>query len=112
MGGYGSGRKFKVIGSPGGPTPKFITTSDQAKMRRIVSAIKLLYRERISVKDLAKRLECSSRSATRLLHTIDVAGLDVECSMDYKYFLVKYDCCPVCGSENKKEVEEMRSGDA
>lgn len=93
-----------------GRTPRLESEIDQRKMVRLVAAMALLFQRPISAKNLAERLECSKRTAHRLLNTIEAAGLAIECNMDFEYFLIKYDSCPLCRTKDK--VEEMRSGDA
>jgi biotin operon repressor len=90
MGGKGSGK---------GPIHAGIT--EQGKMRRLVSLMKLLFQRPVSVRDIAEHLDCSKRTAYRLIATIEAAGLDVECTMDYKYFLVKNEQCPCCGNNQQ-----------
>lgn len=97
MGGYGSG----LIR---GQVPRHNSRVDQPKMRRIISAMALLYHRPVTVKELADHLDCSDRTANRMLNTLEAGGLTIECTMNFKYFLVKYDSCPVCGKIKKKKL--------
>jgi transcriptional antiterminator len=90
MGGKGSGK---------GPIHTGVT--EQGKMRRLMTLMKLLFHRPVTVKEIGNHLDCSVRTAYRLIATIQASGYEIECTMDSKYFLVREDQCPCCGNNQQ-----------
>lgn len=72
----------------------------QAKLLRLMQLIMLLSKDRLTINDIAYKLETSSRSAYRYVLLIKATGFTIDKDCEKRYY-VKNDVCPVCGHRKK-----------
>jgi len=68
----------------------------QAKTLKVLTLIRLLCGDRLTMKQLRERLNTSKRTVERYIELLEFMDIAVEKGFDKKYFIVPGQC-PLCG---------------
>jgi hypothetical protein len=77
----------------------------QAKMMRLIDMIMLLLNSKMTVEELATKLDTSKRTIARYIALLSFLEIPVDKDFDNRYFIVN-NLCPFCGKDRTIHEEQ------